>query len=1164
MGVVYEAEDTQRGERVAVKTLHALSADGIYNLKREFRVVQDVAHPNVVALHDLIVADDACIFTMDLVQGVHFLEHVRPGHLDEERLRAALPQLVLGLRTLHKAGTIHRDIKPANVLVDETGRVVLVDFGLAVPKDRLEPVSSDYIVGTAPYMAPELIAADRATPATDWYSMGAILYEALTGARPYSGAPLAILTEKQAVDPPAPSTIADSVPPDLEALCLALMHRDPDTRPDGDDVLRILGVERRAKTSPALAQPALFVGRDAELDVLDRSIVTTDVCARAVVIVGESGIGKSSLVRTALDRVPAENLVVLHGRCIENELVPYKAMDSLIDGLSAHWAAMDTEDARHLLPAEPGFLRKLFPVLGRVPAMLNITETPRPGLPLNEVRTRGFAALRETLRSFAQLAPVVLFLDDMQWVDNDTMTLMADLLRPPAPPAVCVLLSARPAGASAIEDLVARSGIDARRLSLGPLSFESARRASRELLGDAVPDLADQIARESGGSPFFLGELALHARATGSSSAQGLSLDTVLSQRIGRLDGATHAVLELLAVAREPISHRVLKFASQNTGGDLARIERTLQRENFARSSGARIDDRVETYHDRIREVVYEGVSRARRQELHRRLAVELERFEEGTPERLARHWRGAGVPARAAENARRAADKALATLECDRAARLYGMTLDLGTHSVEERVELLVARATAFAQAGRSAEAAADYLSAVDIAPGSRRTDLRRRAAHELMAGGYLPEGLEVIRPVLNEFGVRIPATARSSVVSLLTRRAYLRLRGYRWRRRRPEQLDQRSLEKVDLLRAVATGCNLSDYIRGADFQARHVVEALRCGDPDRIAHALGFEAAHLAAVGNKRRAMHVASLCKALADEHDTGHTRAFVHWSSAIVSYYCDNAWQRSLDELRLTQSDFHSERNAGWELDMVHAFAAFSLLYLGDLRELSELVPSLIESAMRRGARYDAVNMRTRANIVWLAQDDTTTAEAQLEHALRSEMPTSERFLAQHFFAIHGSAELALYRGDARAARRVIDADLARAQKSLVLKIRLVRIELVHLRGRVAVALAAQTSGSEREGLLRECRGLVRELRRAPDPIAGCFAQVLSASIERVAGDREAAAESLSRAAANLDELDTALIAAACRVQLGDPAGEAELRERGVRAPRRLAGLLVPGW
>ena len=177
MGVVYEVHDRVRNEVVALKTLLRARPADIYRLKREFRSLADVAHPNLVSLYELIVDDADCFFTMELVHGVNLVEYVRgsrrPRRSAPSALRHVFRQLVEGIGALHRKGKLHRDIKPSNILVTPDGRVVILDFGLAsdvVPDDA---AVGESLAGTPAYLAPERRRARlhrKATTGTAWAS----------------------------------------------------------------------------------------------------------------------------------------------------------------------------------------------------------------------------------------------------------------------------------------------------------------------------------------------------------------------------------------------------------------------------------------------------------------------------------------------------------------------------------------------------------------------------------------------------------------------------------------------------------------------------------------------------------------------------------------------------------------------------------------------------------------------------------------------------------------------------------------------------------------------------------------------------------------------------------------------------------------------------------
>jgi len=157
---------------------------------------------------------------------------------DIARLRDAFRQLAVGLMAIHAAGKLHRDVKPPNVIVTRSGRVVLLDFGVASDlADRSGHGVESSMAGTPAYMAPEQATLARATPASDWYAVGVVLYEALATRLPFEGSAPAILFGKAQRTPPPPSAHVEGVPEDLELLAMDLLNADPERRPGGDEIL---------------------------------------------------------------------------------------------------------------------------------------------------------------------------------------------------------------------------------------------------------------------------------------------------------------------------------------------------------------------------------------------------------------------------------------------------------------------------------------------------------------------------------------------------------------------------------------------------------------------------------------------------------------------------------------------------------------------------------------------------------------------------------------------------------------------------------------------------------------------------------------------------------------------------------------------------------------
>jgi serine/threonine protein kinase len=513
-GTVFAARDRTRGRTVALKRLRDADPRGVYHFKREFRALAHASHPNLVTLHELFVDGGDFYLSMELVHGDSISEYLRPDipasapaplsvrqeipaqlteqlrantrprqvaglephpqaprgsarpcvqsapasptELDWGRIRRTFAQLADALLALHEAGIFHRDLKPSNVLVEGSGRVVVLDFGLIAMVDPGGQMSGRHsIVGTPAYMAPETCLGKPYEEASDWFSVGVMLFEVLTGVLPHRADNFADLIWKKArgglVDVAALNPV---VPEDLARLCNELLQREPATRPPGSETRQRLG-HTIQPVEPAVsdARPSnrllggwdiLPVGRDVELGALRAAF---DACSRGAPVLvrvdGVSGMGKSTLVETFLERiVREEHALVLRGRCYQQEFLPYKAIDGVVDELSEYLARLPPADAARLLPANTHDLARIFTVVAQVLAVdagsgAEFEEDPVA------VKRSAFDALRELLVRIARERALVIFIDDVQWGDLDSVDVLEKLLRPPAAPPLLLVVAFR-------------------------------------------------------------------------------------------------------------------------------------------------------------------------------------------------------------------------------------------------------------------------------------------------------------------------------------------------------------------------------------------------------------------------------------------------------------------------------------------------------------------------------------------------------------------------------------------------------------------------------------------------------------------------------------------------------------------------------------------------
>ncbi len=1225
---MYAAYDRDRDEMVALKTLHNRDASALYGFKKEFRTLAGVAHPNLVSLYELIADGDEWFFTMELIDGENFVDHVRPdgrqpprggrgsgltetlpldlpqpappadpirpepraAAFDEARLRSALRQLAIGVRALHQAGKVHRDLKPHNVLVARDGRVVILDFGVA---RELAPTLNQLTVeaglpGTLAYMAPEQARGKDATPSSDWYAVGVMLFEALTGQLPFSGTISRVLNDKLHKTAPSPRSLVLDPPGDLLELCEDLLARDAANRPSAAGVFaRLGGADSGAPDQSYLrfeASSDALVGRRTHLDALDNAFHRALLGQPTTVHVhGTSGIGKTAVVHNFLRRlIEQSRALVLPGRCYAQELVPYKALDGVVDSLSKYLLSLPRQEVEVLLPSEIQALALLFPVLSRVDAISHAV-TGHGAVDQLSRRRLAFGALRELLGRITEQQAVVLFIDDLQWADADSAALLSDLLRPPAAPPLLLVTCFRSeeiASQSFLGDLMSlvasEDGEPSRALELPvePLADGEAADLAAALLGNR-PGLETQvetIVREARGNPFLIEQLAGYAMATKADlGVTGLdsriTLTEMLETRIRQLADGAEELLLILAAAGRPIDAAVAHRAA-GLEGDERPLIASLQAANLVRSSGSA--RAIELYQDRIREGLAGRADPALARQLHLRLASTLVEHGLDDPEALFTHYRSAGETILAGEQAALAARKASDALAFDRAALFYLRALDLGNFEDAEILELRQGLAESLVNAGRPAEAARAFL---DLAKGStngRALAFRSRAAWVFLAGGYFDQGLAELRSVLHAVGLEMAGSTWGAILSLLWQRLRLRLRGLDFRPRSAAQIPEQELLRIDTCYSAAAGLAIDDTVRGLDFQTRHLRFALNAGEPLRIARALGLEVSYLASAGtaSRQRARRLLDRTFALAREADDPFTIGLGHLHAGLLAY-CLGEWRQSVTECGEAVTIFtHRCNGALWETTFARRYGLAGRMQMGELAEISRRLPALLAEADELGNVLAAAILRTRFGIAWLAADDPEGCRQATERALRA---WTRQGL--HYNGMISGCLADLYEGRGEASFEHLLERWPKGPSSIVARIQVTRIEGLFLRARSALAAAAEGGGDA-----KRLRAAARDAGRlAREKAAYCQPMVdqIRAARAHLGGDDRSAEQGLRRAADGFTAADMHLAAAAARWRRGELAGgdegrsqvaeaEAWMRDQEIRRPERMVAMLAPGF
>jgi hypothetical protein len=686
-----------------------------------------------------------------------------------------------------------------------------------------------------------------------------------------------------------------------------------------------------------------------------------------------------------------------------------------------------------------------------------------------------------------------------------------------------------------------------REIEVSALSMEEARELSLLKLnastgeGNAPNDrLAQDIARESGGHPLFIQQLISQMHA---------------SNQWAFIPGATAAGL---------------------TSSELSQQVDMLCKSDLLRTSDNHSAGDLVPFHECIRTITLDQLPVDERTKWHQRLAHALKGNESVEPELLSLHFEGAGDPASAARYAQMAATRAEEALAFDRAAELYRKAVDGWSGDYEERRRLQIHLGDTLARTGRGYKAGQAYLNAVAGAEANQALELEQRAGEQLLRAGHVADGLASMNRVLSSLGMRMPRTSRGALISLLLRRLQIRLRGLRFKERKESQLPAERLVRVDSCRSVGQILSTIDHIVGADFNTRYVLEALSAGEIRRVLYALATEASFVAASGGiqSRYFRRIISEVESLLKRRDEPMARVYLA-TNVSLGAFMSGEWRIARESSEHAESLFGiTAAGMTWEVTFIRSLIFWSLYYLGELEELIQRVPAVVQGALDRGDLYTASHMLMGLpNIVYLNQEGPQKARHHISAVMHRWSSTG--YHLQHYYAMLAETNVDLYQGEGIRAYERISTDWPSLRRSLLLQLPSVGSEGRHLRARSALAAAVEADTLMQKSLLSQAEKDAKYLVRRKQSWTVALAMLIRAAVAYLKGDMRQAIARLESAVVDLEACEMRLYAAAAHLHLsrlvsGEEGAahlekaESFMSKQKVSEPQQMAAMLVPGF
>ncbi len=551
---VYLAHDTVLDRDVAfalIKT-EKLDDDSRKRITREAQAMGKLGdHPNIVTIHDMGDHEGQPYMVLPLLPGgdVEGLIEKAPEHrLPLDKAIEIAKCVCRGLEFAHSKGIIHRDLKPGNVWLSEDGTAKIGDFGLAVAVDLSRLTQSGMMVGTVSYMPPEQAMGGKITEQADLYSLGAMLYEMVTGRPPFIGDDsVAIIGQHINTPPVSPTWHRADLPPALETLILQLLEKDPQKRPESATVvLQALESIDAGKVSKEASKEAstitenplyrrVFVGREPELKQL-QSAFDGAVSGQGALtmVVGEPGIGKTAICEQLKTYVTLRGGKTLLGHCYEEGSLslPYLAF---VEAMRSYVLSREVKDLREELGTGAADVAR---IVSEVRDRLKVK--PRPKGDPEEERYRLMQSVTGFLSNSASVQPLMIVLEDLHDADKGTLDMLTHVSRNLAGTRLLIVGTYRDVEVDRNHPLSAALA-ELRRVStygrvlLRGLNADEVRRMLESITREEIPwGLAEAVHRQTEGNPLFVQEVVRYLVEEG-----------LLTQQEGRLRPAKDTPLEM-------------------------------------------------------------------------------------------------------------------------------------------------------------------------------------------------------------------------------------------------------------------------------------------------------------------------------------------------------------------------------------------------------------------------------------------------------------------------------------------------------------------------------------------------------------------------------------------------------------------------------------------
>jgi tetratricopeptide (TPR) repeat protein len=726
MGVVYKAVDVKTEMTVALKVLsrRSLADDDVRRrFMREADAGANLDHPGIVRIYNFGEEEGEYFLSMEYVEGQTLRHILKDGPLPPEKAIDICIAITEALAAAHKEGVVHRDIKSENIILTPSGGVKVMDFGLAKLQNASLLTQEGVILGTVAYMSPQQAAGETVDHRSDLFSLGVVFYELLTGKLPFGAEyEMAILYSILNEDPISVTDLNPELPEALDRVVAKALRKELNSRyQSADEFAADLkkvkdhlkdGIEAEAAELDLIAAvdkekrdvrgfQAGLVGREKEFETLKKLLVLTGESeGQTVLIAGEAGIGKSRLVAELQKYARNKKITMLTGRCLFKQgTQPYQPFIEAIGNYFDIKGIGSDDHLREFINEKSPDLTYLLPIYRM---FLNIKDQEEVSL---ESKEQLWDAIYKLIVKISSERPIIIYLDDIHWADDDSLDLFYYASRNTTSEKVMFV------GTYRSEDLLVTSGGKEHPLLVlqrqmnreGELTVIELKRLTVEHIRDMVVSLFpdsdfgesfyEMVFTETEGNPFFAMELIKLFKSEGIiEKVDGThclredynrivipsKIHDVVMMRISRLNDEERELLEVGAVEGDSFHSDTVAVCLDLRRIHVLRKLQALERDHHI----IHPQDKMYRFdHGKIREILYDSILPELRSEYHLMIGDTLADTYEGQDfmaANIAHHYLEGKDHKKALPYLITAGEKARTVFANDLALKYYGNALEI------------------------------------------------------------------------------------------------------------------------------------------------------------------------------------------------------------------------------------------------------------------------------------------------------------------------------------------------------------------------------------------------------------------------------------------------------------------------------------------------------